>query len=487
MAHPTTLDHDALWGHPLGDMNVSSRRQRTSHVDLNDLWQSTETKLGDVPSGTGELPPAPPISESDATQRAENDSVNFISTCDLAAAERCFAQLPPGYHHIFVDALVGKAIFSDADASLVATLFDRVASANLCAPAAFEEGFESTTRHLAGIAKSVPDAFELYARMFKGARLSADEDRCIRMASMSREGEELALLLFSPAASPDSELVESSEPLPDAVLNGLGSATAAPVPEPPLESSEVTDEEVRSSESASPCTAGSSRQSSDEDDDDDLYADYTESYAIPSSHVPALATTPERRTDRQETTNQQISTPALQATDSIHVEERIPEPSSPSTPGSANLPLVRQHMPQNEANKHIEQCIAQLFGGPHDIDATLSVFTAVPARHHSRLVDRIVSFAIESTPTDAQLVAYFFGCAAAQGLCARAAFEGGFAVTVAALDDVAAESPEAVLLFATMARGAGLHKDADWRKRVFGRLERLGYGSDLTLSPTSLV
>ena len=483
------MDDDALWGHPLGDMKISSRGQRPSHVDPNDLWQSTETKLGDVPWGTGELPPAPPISESDATQRAENDSVNFISTCDLAAAERCFAQLPPGYHHIFVNALVGKAIFSDADASLVATLFDRVASANLCSPAAFEEGFESTTRHLAGIAKSVPDAFELYARMFKGARLGVDEDRCIRMASMSTQGEELALLLFSPAASPDSELVASSEPSPRAALNVLESATAAPVPEPPSESTEVTDEEVRSSESASPCTVDSDRQSldDDDDDDDDLYADYTESYAVPSSHIPAPATTSQRKTDRQEATNQPISTPALQATDRILVKERIPEPSSPSTPASANLPSVCLRMPQNEANKRIEQCVAQLFGGPHDIDATLSVFTTVPARHHSRLVDRIVSFAIESTPAHAQLVAYFFGFAAAQGLCARGAFEGGFAVTVAALDDVAAESPEAVLLFATMARGAGLHKDADWRKRVFGRLERLGYGPDLTSSPTSLV
>ena len=73
---------------------------------------------------------------------------------------------------------------------------------------AFEESFELTTRHAAGIAKSVPDALESYARMFKGACLSADEDRCIRMASMSREGEELVLLLFSPVMSLDSELVE---------------------------------------------------------------------------------------------------------------------------------------------------------------------------------------------------------------------------------------------------------------------------------------
>ena len=33
-----------------------------------------------------------------------------------------------------------------------------------------------------------------------------DEDRCIRMASMSTEGEPLVLLLFSPAVSLDSEL-----------------------------------------------------------------------------------------------------------------------------------------------------------------------------------------------------------------------------------------------------------------------------------------
>ncbi|KAM5540553.1 hypothetical protein V8D89_005782 [Ganoderma adspersum] len=210
VAHPTTVGDDALWGHPLGDMNLSSRRQRPSHVDPYDLWQSTEAKLGDVPLGTGEPPPALPMSESDATLRAERNSVDFLSTCDLAAAERHFAQLPPGYHYILVNALVEKAIFSNAEASLVATLFDRVAAANLCSPAAFEDGFESTTRHLGGIAKSVPDALESYARMFKGAGLGADEDRCIRIASMSTEGDELMLLLFSPTVSLDSELVELS-------------------------------------------------------------------------------------------------------------------------------------------------------------------------------------------------------------------------------------------------------------------------------------
>lgn len=45
-------------------------------------------------------------------------------------------------------------------------------------------------------------------------------------------------------------------------------------------------------------------------------------------------------------------------------------------------------------------------------------------RHHGRLVDRIVSFVIESTLADAQLAAWFFYRAAAQCLCACGGVRG---------------------------------------------------------------
>ncbi|KAI1783399.1 hypothetical protein LXA43DRAFT_1102585 [Ganoderma leucocontextum] len=113
--------------------------------------------------------------------------------------------------------------------------------------------------------------------------------------------------------------------------------------------------------------------------------------------------------------------------------------------------------------------------------SVLSIFTAVPLHHHSPLIDRLISFAIESMHADAQLVAYFFYCTAATRLCSTAAFEGRFALTAAALADVAAESLDVVLLFATMVKGVGLHRDREWRTHVFRRLEMLEYGPNETL------
>ncbi len=476
---------DDTWGHLLGDVNISSRQksQRPSHADSYDPWNSTTapgTKSAAMPFTIDEPPPALPMSESDAITRAEKNSTEFLSTRDIATAARHFAKFPPGYQHFLVHALIDKAIFFEADASLVATLFDRVAASNLCSAAAFEDGFAPTTKHLAGITRDVPDALEFYARMFKGAHLDADADRCMRIVSISTDGEALMPLLCRTAAP--AELVEPSpSPSPCATPNELDSesATTSPVPDSSADANAVVDDGA--SEPEPPCTVATARQASD--DDDDLYADYTESCAmIPSLYTTlASATVQQRIIDLQEANAQPTSSQAHRQTKfhPVHVEDRVSEPPSPPQPASPNLPLARLRMPQKEAIELIEQTVAQLFGGPHDIDSALSVFAAVPPRHHSRLVDRLVSFAIESTRADAQLVAYFFYCAAAKGACAPAAFEGGFAVTGAALEDVAAESPDAVLLFATMAKGAGLHKDADWRKRFFGRLERLGYGPDL--------
>ncbi|KAI1791178.1 armadillo-type protein, partial [Ganoderma leucocontextum] len=293
-------------------------------------------------------------------------------------------------------------------------------------------------------------------------------DRWTRLVSLSTESEELTALLFGTAVSADQVQPSPSSPAPS-VSN---SATTALVPDPPADANGVVDDEA--SKPVSPSTVYSlDPQSSD----DGLYADFTESRAIPSSHItPAPAPSQQRRINSQQASNQHISP---RATNHHHVEERIPEPPTPPLSDSNDLPLVRLRMSQKEANEHIEQTVALLFGGPHDIDSALSVFAVMPPRHHSRLIDRLVSFAIESTRADAQLVAYFFYCAAAKGLCSAAAFEAGFALTAAALEDVAAESPDAVLLFASMAKGAGLHRDREWRRRFFGRLEVLGYGPDL--------
>ncbi|KAI1791217.1 hypothetical protein LXA43DRAFT_1094818 [Ganoderma leucocontextum] len=481
-AHGMTVDDDGIGGHVLGDLNIPSANKNQQPSPTNSspvMLRSTSapmTELVDVPLPIDEPPPAPFMSESEALARAEETSAEFFSVRDVVAAKRYFIELPPGHHHLLVGTLVDTAISSEADACLVAELFDSAASGNLCSPAAFEAGFVSTTKSLADIVEDVPDAFTSYVRMFKGAHLDADVECWTRIVSMSTESDELMPLLFGTAVStfPVKRL-----PLSPSAPRVLEPATNM-VPNPPAKVNGVMDD--KSPEPMSPRTVHTSRQSSD---DDDLYAEFSESPTIPSSHITPAPTAIQRRINAQEARNQHISTQVPRATD-LHIPA-LPRTVTPPLPDHNNLRLVHLRMPRNEANEHIEQTVALLFGGPHDIDSALSVFAAIPPRHHSRFVDRLVSFAIESTRADAQLVAYFFYCAAVKGLCSAAAFEGGFALTAAALEDVAAESPDVVLLFATMAKGAGLHRDREWRTRFFGRLERLGYGPDLaSLSSASV-
>ena len=76
--HPVTAVDDAIRDHPLGDMNVSSRKQRSPspHIDPDDS-QFTE-----------------PICRHMSSRNADSLPTDFLSTCHLADAKTHFAQLP---------------------------------------------------------------------------------------------------------------------------------------------------------------------------------------------------------------------------------------------------------------------------------------------------------------------------------------------------------------------------------------------------------
>ncbi|KAI1791196.1 hypothetical protein LXA43DRAFT_889526, partial [Ganoderma leucocontextum] len=58
-----------------------------------------------------------------------------------------------------------------ADAQLVADLFDRAVSRNLCSPTSFEKGFMPIAEIIDDLLIDAPKALDLLAIMIKGAHL----------------------------------------------------------------------------------------------------------------------------------------------------------------------------------------------------------------------------------------------------------------------------------------------------------------------------
>ncbi|CAL1711468.1 unnamed protein product [Somion occarium] len=138
----------------------------------------------------------PSMSEAEAKKKIDEDSKEFFSIRDLDEAEVYFTKLPVEHRHLLIDKLVTGAIESkEADSQLVADLFHRAFSKNLCSPATFEEGFTPTAEILDDIAIDAPKAFQLFATMLKGAGLDKDEERCTRIASKSTDSDKLLELL----------------------------------------------------------------------------------------------------------------------------------------------------------------------------------------------------------------------------------------------------------------------------------------------------
>ncbi len=149
------------------------------------------------------------------------------------------------------------------------------------------------------------------------------------------------------------------------------------------------------------------------------------------------------------------------------LEDVVSEPPISSPVDSPPSP-VQPRMSRIAANEHIERSVA-LLSGLHDTGAALAAFHDLPPSYHGRLVDRLVSGAMEPGTSDsmrAHVLAYFFRWAAERRLCSTAAFEDGVAMTTSALGDLVADVPDALERYAVIVKGMGLHEDLAWRARV---------------------
>lgn len=148
-------------------------------------------KADEGPSGTPSVP-----SEADAKARVEEDSKEFFSIRDVEEAKVYFMKLPSEHRHLLVNKLVIKAVESrQADAQLVADLFNCVATRKLCSPTTFEEGFTPIAEIIDDIVIDAPKAMELFAIVIKGSRLHLDEERRARLANKSIDSDKLIALL----------------------------------------------------------------------------------------------------------------------------------------------------------------------------------------------------------------------------------------------------------------------------------------------------
>ncbi|TFK50969.1 ARM repeat-containing protein [Heliocybe sulcata] len=148
-------------------------------------------------------------------------------------------------------------------------------------------------------------------------------------------------------------------------------------------------------------------------------------------------------------------------------EESKPETPSASRAGSDDGEEAdgEPTMSEEEAKRRIAEDSKEFFA-IRDLDEAEEYFTKLPQGHRFRLVDSLLTKAIESKVTDAELVAGLFRRAAEKDLCSPAAFEEGFMGTAEFIDDIAVDAPKAPELFAIMMKGAGLDKDQERRDRI---------------------
>ncbi|KAJ3570293.1 hypothetical protein NP233_g4502 [Leucocoprinus birnbaumii] len=129
----------------------------------------------------------------------------------------------------------------------------------------------------------------------------------------------------------------------------------------------------------------------------------------------------------------------------------------------ATTPAASVEMSDEQAEKKMTEDLKEFFA-VRNLEEAEAYFTALPAQHHSALVDRLVSSAVESEDADARLVADLFGRAVEKGLCSQEAFEQGLIPCAEIIDDIAIDVPKAFQLFAVMVKGAAL--DGERRSKL---------------------
>ncbi|KAF5357330.1 hypothetical protein D9758_005883 [Tetrapyrgos nigripes] len=151
---------------------------------------------------------------------------------------------------------------------------------------------------------------------------------------------------------------------------------------------------------------------------------------------------------------EQDTGPSRQTSDNESDEEVTEEPE--------------QEMSEEEAKKKIEEDSKEFFG-VRNLDEAEVYFSKLSSIHHHRLVDKLVSMAIESKEADAQLVSQLFERAVSKNLCSSTALEEGFLGIAEFLDDIAIDAPKAPNLLAIMMKGAAFSEEQ--RTRIASKSE----------------
>ncbi|KAJ6491820.1 hypothetical protein C8R47DRAFT_1044992 [Mycena vitilis] len=106
-----------------------------------------------------------------------------------------------------------------------------------------------------------------------------------------------------------------------------------------------------------------------------------------------------------------------------------------------------------DADKKIGEDSKEFFA-VRNLDEAEVYFTALPAPHHQRLVEKLVGKAVEGKEADAQLVADLLTRAVSKELCSVDALEEGFSPLVEILEDIAIDAPKAPSNMALMMKAA---------------------------------
>ncbi|KAK0226381.1 ARM repeat-containing protein [Armillaria fumosa] len=138
------------------------------------------------------------------------------------------------------------------------------------------------------------------------------------------------------------------------------------------------------------------------------------------------------------------------------VEGQENAPTTAESEGSSDEEVTAEPEPveisDKDAKKKIEEVIKE-FSTVQNLDEAEVYFTQLPAKYHPLLVDKLISFAVESKEADAQLVSDFFSRASTKNLCTMVDFENGFGGVLEFLEDIAIDAPLAFKLMATMMKG----------------------------------
>lgn len=142
------------------------------------------------------------------------------------------------------------------------------------------------------------------------------------------------------------------------------------------------------------------------------------------------------------------------------VEEAGPAPTTADSDSSSEEDEQQAPaMSDAEAKKRIEEDSKEFYA-VRNLEEAEVYFSKIPAEHHTKLVDKLVSMALESKEADAQLVADFFAIASSKELCSPESFEAGFSDVAEFLEDVAIDAPMAPKLMAIMIKGPSFDEEA---------------------------